>query len=58
MTRRNLGSLYRLGVVYERGGERERAKEAFRRFVEEWEGEPSYREAAEKRLGELEGKVP
>ena len=45
-------------AAVEAAGEKERAKEALRRFIEEWEGEPSYREGAEKRLGELEGKVP
>jgi len=54
----DLASLYRLGGAYIRAGEREKAKGALSRFVEEWDGDPTYTEAAKKKLDELEGKVP
>jgi tetratricopeptide (TPR) repeat protein len=54
----DFASLYRLGVAWERTGEREKAKEAFRRFIKGWEGDASYMRAAEEKLEELEGKVP
>jgi len=58
MNPEDFGSLYRLGVAWERMGEREKAKEAFLRFIKGWEGDASYMKAAEEKLEELEGKVP